>query len=278
MSKTYLPEGKSETDVTDKIFTVDHLNQAIELIGGRKIISQSSQYTIEGGRIDNVGITDKKSIWVFEHQDASGKADQVHTSKNLQYTTLLSQTNQVEGGILFCNSVSEAYKKMYQDYRELASRRKRWSYLNLHFIKSQWDQEGNFVPELFDPYEAEQIKESTIDYYEDFYKVYASDWSIQREEMNGSSHTLWHRISELPSRYMAYVHTTTSNVKIGLHCLQDSSDADEKFMKLICPTNWSFRKSKGTRSTIELVLDKDSPQEQWADETEKLKRKIRASK
>ena len=275
MIKTYIPEGKSETDVTDKIFTVEHLNQAIELVGGRKIISQSAQYTIEGGRIDNVGFTDKKSIWVFEHMASSGKADQIHTSKNLQYTTLLSQTNEVEGGILFCDTVSEAYKKMYQDYRELSSRRKKWAYLNLHFVKAQWDEQGNFIPELFNSYEAETIKESTIDYYKDFYKVYACDWSIQREENNGNAITLWHRVSELPTKYMAYVHTTKSNIKIGMHCLQDTTSISEKFMNLVCPGNWSYRKSLGSRSTIEIELPKDSLQEQWADETEKLKRLVR---
>ena len=74
---------------------------------------------------------------------------------------------------------------------------------------------------------------------------------------------------------MAYVHTTKSNIKIGMHCLQDTTSISEKFMNLVCPNNWSYRKSLGSRSTIEIELSKDSLQEQWADETEKLKRLVR---
>lgn len=269
----YLPEGCQETDVTDKIFTIEHLNKAIELIGGKKITRQTPQFTIEGGRIDNIGFTDQKSIWVFEHQDSSGKADQIHTSKLLQYTTLMSQTSNIEGGILFCDNVSESYKKIYENYREQASKRKRFRYMNLHFVKAQWNQQGEFVPELFDTIEAESIQDSTLDYYADFVDIYAKEWNIQREDRNGEAITLWHRIPELPAKYMAYVHTLKNSIKIGLHCEKNFTPNDEQFLQSL---KWgNYRDSAKDKRTIEIILDLDSKQEKWADLTESLKRSVR---
>lgn len=271
----YLPEGCLETDVTDRRFTVDHLNKAVALIGGKLCQRQDKQFTVEGGRIDNVGFTDRKSIWVFEHQDASGRADQVHTAKLLQYTTLLSQTYEIEGGILFCDSVSDAYKRLYQDYRELSSRRKRWRHHNLHFVKAQWNDQGEFCPELFDPVESEAIEYSTLDFYKSFVDIYAKEWSIQREERNMGAITLWHRIPELPSKYMAYVHTLKKTIKVGLHCLKDFDAEDESFLQKILPEGWAYRDTAKDRRTIEREFPLGIDQETLANETERLKRIVR---
>ena len=271
----YLPEGCQETDVTDKIFTIEHLNKAIQLIGGKKITRQTSQYQVEGGRIDNIGSTDKKTIWVFEHQDSSGKADQIHTSKLLTYTGGLSQTYDVEGGILFCETVSDYYKKLYETFREQSAKRRRYKFMNLHFVKAQWTDQGEFVPELFDSIQSESIQDSTLDHYADFVDIYAKEWTIQREEINNTGITLWHRIPELPAKYMAYVHILKNSIKVGIHCLKNYNSNDEQFLQSLGLDTWTYRDSAKDRRTLEKELSKDSDPQSWADLTESLKRSVR---
>jgi hypothetical protein len=118
--------------------------------------------------------------------------------------------------------------------------------------------------------------------YKEFGAVYAADWPDQREETNGDVVTLWHRIPELPPKYRAYVHTVIGSVKIGIHCLRDVTTADDALLDELLqqlnptgkPDSWSRRRAKD-RSTIEIVLDKNSPMVDWADNSELLKRAVR---
>lgn len=275
----YIPEGLTETDITDKKLTVDDINRAIKLINGRPIVRIRTQQSVDGGRVDIIGETEKGSLWIIEHQDLSGKADLIHSSKLLFYTFLAGQKKTIEGGLLLCDNVSNDYKKVYETFRELSAKRKRWSGFNVHFLKAQWNGD-NFVPELFDTVENEMAPQTTLNHYKNFVDVYAKEWAIQREDYkkaNDRAITLWHRIPELDNNYMAYIHTLSNSVKIGLHCepKRKVSDDEKTFLKSVSPQGWIFRDSAKMKATIELTLPLDSSQEQWADETENLKRIIR---
>jgi len=284
VTKVYIPEGKSETDVTDKIFTVEHLNKIISLVGGKQIISQKYQHPIPGRRIDNVGFTESGSAIIFEHMDMSGNLDQVHMDKGRGYGEQMSLETNVEGVFILCDKASPYFIAQARKIREhYLKRPKKYSHYNLHLIKSQWTLDGDYVPELIDNnIEIKELIPSTINYYKDFVKIYGADWSIQREDYkkaNDRAITLWHRIPELDNNYMAYIHTLSNSVKIGLHCepKRKVSDDEKTFLKSVSPQDWIFRDSAEMKATIELTLPLDSSQEQWADETEKLKRKVRAS-
>ena len=269
----YIPEGLTETDITDKKLTVNDINRAIKLINGRPVVRIRTQQSVDGGRVDIIGETEKGSLWIIEHQDLSGKADLIHSSKLLFYTFLAGQKKTIEGGLLLCDNVSNDYKKVYETFRELSAKRKKWSGFNVHFLRAQWNGD-NFIPELFDSVENEMAPQTTLNHYKNFVDIYAKEWAIQREGINGNAITLWHRVPELESKYMAYIHTLEKAIKIGLHCLKNVIDDDEIFLKDVCPKGWEYRRATD-RATIEIELPKTSSEEDWANLTENLKRTIR---
>ena len=279
--KTLKEQYGLETKFTQHLATdigIDDLNKINNLLGLPSVISARNEYPITGGSIDVIGYTVKGDVIVYEHQALPGKADQTHVGKTSHYARVMkSNGHKVLGAILLCESIDDIFLETFKDIRESYVRRKYNGHCNIHAVKSQWTDTGEYVPELFEDTEFNPAKESSLNLYKDFYKVYAKDWAIQREGTNGDAITLWHRLSELPNKYMAYVHTLKNSIKVGLHCEKDYTLEDEEFLKKVCPQGWEYRNTAKERRTIELTLPLNSSQEQWADETEKLKRKVRAS-
>lgn len=275
--KTLAEQWGQETSFTQSLANdLVSLNKINSLLGLPTVVSATNELSIPGGSIDVVGYTVRGEVIVYEHQDKSGRADQTHVGKTSHYARVLkSQGMTVRGAVLLCESIDQIFLDTFEDIRWAYERRPSYNgHCNVHAVKSQWTDEGEYQPVLFTEKEIIRDSDTVLDIYAEFVGIYAKEWKIQREEKNGNAVTLWHRISELPSRYMAYVHTLKNGVKIGLHCLKDVSNEDEQLLQAVCPSGWEYRKAKD-RATIELILDKDSSYEQWADQTESLKRIIR---
>jgi hypothetical protein len=275
--KTLAEQWGSEVKFTQHLASdLESLNRINDLVGLPRVVKATNEMSIPGGSIDVVGFTVKGCAIVYEHQDKGGRADQTHVSKTMTYPhQLILKGHTVLGSILLCETVDQHYLDQFRAERKEYLRRKYNGHKNLHIIRSQWLDNGQYQPSLFEDSDAILRREDNeLDHYKEFVAVYAADWMTQREEKNGNAVTLWHRISELPSRYMAYVHTLKNGVKIGLHCLKDVTADDEQLMQAICPEGWAYRKAQD-RATIELVLDKDSSYLDWANHSETLKRAVR---
>lgn len=275
--KTLAEQWGQETSFTQSLANdLISLNKINSLLGLPTVVSATNELSIPGGSIDVVGYTVRGEVIVYEHQDKSGRADQTHVGKTSHYARVLkSQGMTVRGAVLLCESIDQIFLDTFEDIRWAYERRPSYNgHCNIHAVKSQWTDEGEYEPVLFTEKEIIRDSDTVLDIYAEFVSVYAKEWKIQREEKNGNAVTLWHRISELPSRYMAYVHTVKNGVKIGIHCLKDVSNEDEQLLQAVCPGGWEYRRAKD-RATIELILDKNSSYEQWADQTESLKRAIR---
>ena len=294
MQYSYFPKDcQEETEITDKRLTIADLNKVIALIGSNKKIvgkvTQSKGFRVEGGRPDILGKTVKGNLWVFEHQDKVGRADQIHTAKLGHYAGLLSQTHGVDGAFLLCDTVPDEYLELYEREREVYNRRPtQRGDKNLHIIKSRWDDRGNFCPALFTgAAQPKNQKHGTLNHYNSFVQIYAADWNIQREEKNSKSKTLWHRIPQLDDwaddgRFMAYVHTCKNSIKIGVHCEKKKGKRDIGLLQAVAQSlasaeqAWQFRNTAKNKCTVELILPSNSCDDKLADSTEQLKRTIRS--
>lgn len=275
--KTLAEQWGSETKFTQHLATdIESINRINDLVGLPRVVKATNEMGIPGGAIDVVGFTVKGHAVVYEHQDKGGRADQTHVSKTMTYPHQLKLKGYtVLGSILLCETVDQHYLDQFRSERTEYLRRKYNGHKNLHILRSQWDDDGVYCPSSFEDSDAILCKEVTeLKEYKEFVAVYAADWMIQREEKNGNAVTLWHRITELPCRYMAYVHTIKNGVKVGMHCLKDVTTDDEQFLRVVCPEGWTYRKAKD-RATIELVLDRNSSYLDWANQSETLKRTIR---
>lgn len=275
--KTLREQWGSEVKFTQQLATdLPSLNKINSLIGLPSVVKATNEMSIPGGSIDVVGYTVKGEVIVYEHQDLSGRADQTHVGKTSHYARVLkSKGLKVAGAVLLCESIDSIFLDTFNDIRWAYNKRPTlMGHCNVHAVKSQWTDTGEYTPQLFTDDGIILGSDTVIDYYKDFVKIYAAEWTIQREERNGSAVTLWHRINELDNRYMAYVHTLKGSVNIGLHCLNNITEKDEQLLQTICPQKFVYRKSKD-RATIEIKLDRTSNQELWADATETLKRSVR---
>lgn len=277
--KTLAEQWGSEVKFTQSLANdIPSLNKINALLGLPTIVKAVNEYSIPGGSIDVVGYTVKGDVVVYEHQDKSGKADQTHVAKTSHYALVLKNKGlKVLGAVLLCESIEQIFLDNFENIRWAYNKRPtQKGECNIHAVKSQWTDQGEYVPELFTDTDIIKGSDTVLNYYKDFVAVYGAEWIIQREETNngGRAITLWHRLPELDNRYIAYVHTLANSVNIGLHCLKSVTDYDESVMQEFCPNEFTYRRAKD-RATIELKLSKDSTQEEWADKTEKLKRSVR---
>lgn len=275
--KTLREQWGSETKFTQSLATdLDSLNRINDLLGLPTVITADNEVSIPGGSIDVVGYTVRGEVIVYEHQDQGGRADQTHVAKTTHYARVLkSQGHKVLASILLCESIDQIFLDTFEDIRWAYQRRPSYNgHCNVHAVKSQWTDQGQYQPALFEDREVIRDTDTVLDHYRSFVEIYARDWRIQREERNGGAITLWHKIPELGSKYMAYVHTLKNAVKIGVHCLQSVTAEDEQRLQAMCLPGFQYRRAQD-RATIELVLPRDSDPETWADHTERLKRSAR---
>ena len=257
-----------------------YLNKVNQLIGLPNIVTTKSvnEMSIEGGSIDVVGFTERGEAIVYEHQDISGSADQTHASKTPWYCVMLKTMGyRVLGGVLLCENVSQKFLDAYKEYRWSSERRSYMGHFNVHIVKTQFTDEGEFIPTLFEDSEVKPSRSTNIKHYENFVAIYADDWKIQREDYkkaNKNAITLWHKIPGLDNRYEAYVHTLKNEIKVGLHCKKFAQD-DIDLLQAVKPNDWHYRDTAKDKRTIELTLPLDSDPETWANATETLKRNIR---
>jgi len=275
--RTLKEQYGSETSFTRYLANNIHeLNKVNDLLGLPHVVSARNELPIPGGSIDVVGYTLKGECIVYEHQDQTGRADQTHVGKTSHYARVLhSQGLRVLGAVLLCETIDQIFLDTFEDIRWAYNKRpSKMGHCNVNAIRSQWTDEGVYAPARFDNVTVDSASTGTLDHYKDFYHIYARDWTIQREERNGAAVTLWHRIGELDSRYMAWIHTLKGSIKVGLHCLQGATDADEQFLRSVCPQGWTVRRSQG-RATIETQFPTTVDHASLADATETLKRNIR---
>jgi len=278
MYKTLKETWGSEVKFTQHLATsVSDLNKITKLLGLPKVKDPINEYTIPGGSIDVVAFTDKGDAIIFEHQDQSGRTDQTHVDKTINsYPEMLRQQgHRVIASILLADSTQQHHLEMFKRVRtEFKRRPKKWSYKNVHIVKSQWTATNEYEPTLFEDTDYVEFKDKPITYYKEFVEIYAADWQIVREDISTGAKTLWHKIYGLSNNYEAYIHTLSNSVKVGLHCKKFTSD-DETFMQTILPEGWIYRNAAKDKRTIEiefpLTVDYDTLWEQ----TEKLKRNIR---
>jgi len=277
--KTLRESWGSEVKFTQHLATdLEALNRINDLIGVPRVCRAANEYAIPGGSIDVVGFTVKGHAVIYEHQDQSGRADQTHVSKTATYAHQIAQKGTpVLGAVLLCESVDNHYLEQFRTEREEYLRRKRKGYKNLHFVRSQWSDLGEYRPVLFDTSTpVDPVSDSSLEFFEEFVAVYAADWMILREESNGAARTLWHRVPGMASRFVNYVHVLKGSVKVGMHCVSSVTDEDRKWIESLAGGAWRTRTAQD-RATVEYTLDSDSSYSDWADRAEELKRKIRAS-
>lgn len=275
--RTLAEQWGSETKFTQSLATdLDSLNRINALLGLPTVVSADNEISIPGGSIDVVGYTVRGEVIVYEHQDKGGRADQTHVAKTTHYARVLkSQGHKVLASILLCESIDQIFLDTFEDIRWAYDRRPSYmGHCNVHAVKSQWTDQGRYEPALFEQKEIIRDSDTVLNHYAEFVSIYARDWRIQREERNGNAVTLWHKIPELGSKYMAYVHTLKNAIKIGVHCLQNVNEEDERLLVAFKPQGWQYRRARD-RATVELTLPPDSNPEAWADHTEKLKRSVR---
>lgn len=277
--KTLREQWGAETKFTQSLAKdLTSLNRINQLLGLPYVVKATNELSIPGGSIDVVGYTIKGEVIVYEHQDLTGRADQTHVAKTSHYALVLKNKGfKVLGAVLLCESIDQIFLDNFENIR--------WSYnkrptqkgeCNVHAVKSQWTDQGEYVPSLFTDDSIIKGTDTILDFYKEFVAIYAAEWIIQREETNndGRAITLWHRLPELDNRYVAYVHNLTNSVNIGLHCIKSVGKQDELLIKSLCPPDFVYRRAKD-RATIEIKLPKNSSYEQWADTTEIMKRAVR---
>lgn len=273
MQRTYLPEGCSETDVTDRLFTKEHFNQLIELIGGRKVIRIETQQKIPTRRIDIVGVTDKGSKWVLEHQDAKGVLDQYHMDKSSGYASgLIQEGDKVEGVLVLVKTASPHFLNQAKLDREIFENKPiKHSRFNFHIIDSGWLADGTYDPKLIDDsFEPQKIIESDSinqSSFKSLLNIEGQGWLPYFRRIdpptkgNHFSETLRMTHPSIDNNFELYVHKPNDTL-IGIHCYDFKPGQDEFLdkVKTFLPDEWNrHRKNKPlakTRRTIELKFDK----------------------
>jgi hypothetical protein len=197
--KTLREQWGSETQFTQHLSTdTDSLNKINDLLGLPRVIRAVNEFSILNGSIDVVGLTARNHVIVYEHQDLSGRVDQTHAAKTIRYAKALHvMGKKVLGAVLLAESVDQQYLDEFKETRWAYERRPTLNgHANVHIVKSQWDDQGVYSPQLFE--DTEVIAQSTkeLDYYRDFYTIYAQEWQIQREDRTKNVATLWHRIPD----------------------------------------------------------------------------------
>jgi hypothetical protein len=269
MYKTLKETWGSEVKFTQHLATnIDSLNKITKLAGLPKVVRAENEYPIPGGSIDVVGFTKKGEAIVFEHQDQSGRADQTHVSKTMTYPhQLIIKGYKVLGSLLLCETVDDHYVEQFRKERQEYTRRKYNGHKNLQIIKSQWTKQGVYEPTLFDDKEIIRVEETwPLQEFENFVNIYARDWRILGEEPRLGTTTLWFR-DVTNGRH--YVHLTKNSVKVGVH-FDNPKELDKQIVEA-----YNGRHNQ-KRSTIEVVLDKDSTEFDWWLTAEKIKQYIRS--
>jgi len=270
--KTLKEAWGSEVKFTQSLpNALDNLNKITALAGLPTVIRAVNEYSIPGGSIDVVGFTTKGEAIVFEHQDLGGRADQTHVNKTVGYPhKLVDKGITVLGSVLMCESIDEHYVDQINRERKEYVRRKYNGHKNLHTVKSQWSDEGEYVPCLFNESEIIKVEDSRpLRYFKEFVNVYAREWNILGEQDDTGrakgTITLWFRDI---SRGSHYIHKTSKEMKVGVHF--DSPTEKEK--ELV--EGYSGRHSQ-KRSTIEVVLPLDASSKSIWLTAEQIKQYIR---
>lgn len=267
--KTLRETFGAETKFTQSLKSdIDSFNKICRLTGLPEVISVDNEVAIPGGSIDNVGITAKGDAIIFEHQDLSGRADQTHVSKTMTYPHQyeIKYGKKVLGSILACESVDEHYVEQFRKERKEYERRKYNGHKNLHIIKSQWTDEDEYSPELFDDAEIIRTEEAwPLDVFRSFVDKYARDWTLIGEEHRPGTVTLWFR-DVTRGRY--YIHKLKKSVKVGVHF--DNPTDNEK----TAISNHENGRHGKKRSTIEIEIVDGSEFDWWLT-AEKLKQYFR---
>lgn len=267
MYKTLKEQWGSEIKFTQHLSTnVDSLNKITSLLGLPKVIRAENEYPIPGGSIDVVGFTAKGEAIVFEHQDQGGRADQTHVGKTSHYARVLkNQGIKVSGAVLLCESIDKIFLDTFKDIRWAYERRNYNSHCNIHAVKSQWTEQGEYVPALFENLDIIQKDDKSIEYYREFVNTYARDWSIQREDISEGAKTLWFRDI---SKGEHYIHKLKSCYKIGIH-FNSPTEQDKKLIDHL------GGRHNQTKSTYEVELPLISSNFDIWLTAEKLKQQIR---
>lgn len=267
--KTLKEQWGSEVKFTQSLATdLRSLNKICGLVGLPEVIRAQNEYPIPGGSIDVVGFTAKGDAIVFEHQDQSGRADQTHVNKTVGYPQqLMIKGITVLGSILMCESVDEHYIEQFKRERREYTRRRYNGHKNLHIVKSQWTDLGEYAPGLFDSSEIIRIEQSwPLKDFQAFVAKYAREWTILGEEHRPSTVTLWFRDA---GRGRHYIHRTAKSVKVGVHF--DNPTAEE----LQTVTDHAQGRHANKRSTIELICGKSATEYDWWLAAEQLKQYLR---
>ena len=258
---------KSETKFTQFLASTPYnLNKINKLVGLPEVVEAKNEFTIPGGSIDVVGFTNKKEVIIYEHQDITGLADQIHASKTPFYATVMSVLGyKVIGAILLCENVTQLYLDTYKKYRWSAEKRGYNGNFNVHIVKTEFTDDGVYIPSLFEETEIKQKENKPIVYYKNFVDIFAREWTIQREDVKGQVKTLWFKDV---SNGFHYIHTLKNNVKVGIHFNNPTQEEKDLVTKL-------GGRHLQTKSTFEVVLPLEASDEDIFNEAEKLKRLIR---
>lgn len=267
MAKTLKEMYGSEVKFTQHLSTdINSLNKINALLGLPTITKAVNEHPIPGGSIDVVGFTDKGHAIVYEHQDQTGRADQTHVGKTSHYARVLkNQGFKILGAVLLCESIDQIFLDTFKDIRWAYERRNYNSHCNVHAVKSQWTDQGEYIPALFEESDVIQKEDKTIVYYRDFIDTYAKDWFVQREDISDSAKTLWFRDI---TKGEHYIHKLKSCYKVGIH-FNSPTDQDKKLVDHL------GGRHNQTKSTYEIELPITSSDFDIWLAAEKLKQQIR---
>lgn len=265
--KTLKEQWGSEVKFTQHLATdLDSLNKVNRLLGLPKVTKAVNELSIPGGSIDVVGYTDKGHVIVYEHQDQSGRADQTHVGKTSHYARMLKeQGHKVLGAVLLCDSIDQIFLDTLKDLRWSYERRQYNGHCNVHAVKSQWTNQGEYVPCLFEEHNIISKEQKEIEYYKNFINLYGRDWTVQREEISDSAKTLWFRDQ---TRGEHYIHKLKNCYKVGIHFTLPTDQEKQLIDQL-------GGRHNQTKSTHETELSIESTEYDLWLEAEKLKQKIR---
>jgi hypothetical protein len=269
MFKTLKEQWGSEVKFTQSLASdLASLNKITKLLRLPQVIRAENEYPIPGGSIDVVGFTNKGEAIVFEHQDQTGRADQTHVGKTSHYARVLKNQNlSVLGAVLMCESIDQIFLDTFKDIRWAYDRRPSYNgHNNIHAVKSQWTEQGEYVPVLFEEADIIQKDFKSIEYYQDFINVYAIDWNIQREDISEGAKTLWFRDQ---SKGEHYIHKLKSCYKIGIH-FNSPTDQEKKIVDTL------GGRHNQTKSTFEVELPLSCNYRDIWLEAETLKHSIRS--
>ena len=274
--KTLREQFNSETSFTKYLAeNLDQLNKVNDQVNLPHVVTAIAEdSTIDGGRIDIVGKTERGEIIAYEHQDLTGKADQTHVSKTGTYATQLKlEGHKVLGSILLCESISEKYLAQFRSERKEYSRRKYNGHKNLHAVKTQFTDNGEYAPEKFEDTPALWSTEERmpLDHYKQFVNIYAPHWNIKGEQIDGSRKILW--FTDKNREYKHFINETNKYIDVGVHI--DNPTEEEKAMVVAHPNG---KATSDKRHTIVVKLSKDSLLEDRWLTAERLCQYIRGQK